>query len=242
MQKHKSTTTRSASQLDVAPWRCAQLAKIEQLISDLPGKTWVLLSDNDTTGLHVPSAVQLLVKNIDHNREELSGRVTTLSADCASAVICDDVLQRNHNPLQVIKEINHVLRPGGIAVICGAGSLRGKLAAQLPAESACLWDVLQWIHHETRLQLIGCYTHGSTPPSPAWHHLERLDTYLASTSMRRIPSSINIAKHWAVTRPGWVLLLRDKRYQPLLNGRNQPIKTSFQFNPSGAALNRENRC
>lgn len=213
---------------------------IEELASTFTGKAWVLLSDTESTCLQIPRQAQLLVKDIHHDCHIETGRLTSLAADSASAIICDDVLQRHANPSQVLKEMNHLLQPGGLAAICGAGSLRGRIAARLPANSSSLSDVLEWINRDTRLQVLGCYTHGSTPIYPVWRkNLQRFQIGLARAAVTRFPSSLGIAKYWAATRPGWVLLLQDKRYKPLPNGHSQRLNKLFNLNPSGAAFTRD---
>lgn len=195
-------------------WHQAQQATLDQVIPTLTGRDWLVLSKQQHAACQLPSNKNVQLETIDPVDILDNNRITSLPAACADGIICDAIAQLHRHPDLLMQEIGHLLRTGGWAILMGAGSLRGKVAAGLPQGTSDLNALIQALEN-TELSIHACYSHGSAPHAQTWRRTFAKMTEISRRwVMKAIPSSHPLFVQWAATRPGWVLLLKAQQPSP----------------------------
>lgn len=238
MPTPRATSQTESVRAEELAWFHERQRLLEQLSSDFTGKSWLQLSLATTGLIQTPPNIHLAVEQLEPLEKAQSAsdkRLTSLPADCADLVLCDQLTQTHSNLEQLLNEIDHLLRPGGLVVLSGAGSLRGRLAAGVNNQAPGLSDITEKLD-AYNWQIKRCHSHGSQRKIQAWRRqLNHWKNRLAAQSARYFPSSLNTQLHWAATRPGWVILLSDSRYNFVGRTQSAPTNKTLQLKPTGGA-------
>lgn len=214
MQHHQHQHTHQPS----SEWASERQSLLEHLRQYLSGADWLQLSQTTNALVQPPVGNKLHIEVIDDSVEcaqkQLQQRLTALPASCADLIVCDPLIQQHSQPAILAQELSHLLRPGGHLVLSGAGSLRGRIAAGVDTKALDIHQVLA-LFNNSHLQLAACYHHGSQSLDPKWRqHLQQWNYQLKASANQRLPWLLPLFIHWAATRPGWVLILNDRRSRP----------------------------
>lgn len=194
-------------------WQTAQQQVLAQLTPQLTGRDWLTLHNAGTQAIQLSSKSQ--TKSLELQPPTVhTGRITALPANCVDGILCQNSFQAYNKSDLLVKEIEHLLRPGGWLLVTGAGSLRGRMAADMPTGVLDLPAVAK-LFSASHLQVSACYSHGSQPHNQQWRQrLAKVGLWLNQNVMKNATATHPAFIQWATTRPGWVLVLTDRRHNP----------------------------
>lgn len=146
-----------------------------------------------------------------------------LADGSADVVICNQVYEHVADPLQLIKNIQRVLRPGGVCYFAGPNLL-------WPIEPHVFWPLVHWLpRHAARpiMRILGSRRHDELD---AWStHLWRLRGWFAEAGL----SSTNLLRHRICVEcemRKWTGLARAARLAPAaLYAFGLPMAPGFIF-------------
>lgn len=201
-----------------AEWARQRQTLLAQQRRLLGGADWLQLSQCSAALLAPQLGANLHIETLNNATQaqtrHLQQRLTSLPSGCADLIFCDPIIQQHSQPQLLAQELQHLLRPGGRVVLSGAGSLRGRIAAGVDSSALSLQQVLA-LFSGSKLQLEACYHHGSQAQHPPWRgQLEAWNRKLSTAANQRLPWLLPLFLHWAAMRPGWVLILSDRRRRP----------------------------
>jgi hypothetical protein len=209
-------------------WVAEQQRLLGFVTPSLKGSDWLQLSQRHIALMQTPESVQLHIQTVAISTlkaTDADQRLTTLPAASADTIISDLPLQKN-NAEALRCEYEHLLRAGGQLILCGAGSLRGKLAADIPTDTLSLTDILV-LFTNSPLRPKACYHHGSQSRAEWRQQLQYWQRQLEQQVLQKLPWVFAILAQQAAIRPGWVLLLEDGRARPNSLGKaayQRPIR------------------
>lgn len=214
MQHHRHQQAQQPS----TEWAKERQALLAALCQQFSGTDWLQLSQTSKALVTPPRGTQLHIEAISYstqpNQQQRRQRLTDLPACCADLIVCDPLIQQHPQPELLAQELSHLLRPGGQIALSGAGSLRGRMAARISNKALNIHQVLA-LFSGSHLQATACYHHGSQIQHKQWRQqLQQWNYQLKANANQRLPWLLPLFLHWAATRPGWVLILKDRRSQP----------------------------
>lgn len=199
-------------------WESSRRVTLQRVVPQLTGRHWVQFSQqaNPLLCRQTTDSGSLWVEVIEPQLQNpnlnlcANTRLTTFSRQSADGIICDQLIQSHPQPERIIKEIRHVLRPGGWVLISGAGSLRGKQAAGIASECLRPQQIAELLASD-KLKLIQCYSHANNQAEAPWkQRIEQWRMSFHSYACRQLPSLLPLLCAHANTRPGWLMLFKDE--------------------------------